>query len=160
MSKRPTQNLLIMRHAEKPDDDIDPNLSPAGVARAQALATYIPQTFGTPNAIIAAADSKKSVRPRKTVEPLARQCGLAVQTPYADKQYAEQAAKLLDGRTYPGSLIVVCWHHEDIPQLMAALGAAAGSYPLPWNPAVFNLILQTGLQGDGAITVAQVLEPF
>src|ERR1700721_1632506 len=107
MSETKTQTLLIMRHAEKPDDNLDPHLAPAGVARANALASYAPQTFGTPDAIIAAADSKHSMRPRKTVEPLAKQCGVTVQTPYADAQYTEQAAKVRDGRTYPGSLIVV-----------------------------------------------------
>jgi hypothetical protein len=33
-----------MRHAENPESDIDPHLSPVGQA-------YIPTTFGTPGAI-------------------------------------------------------------------------------------------------------------
>jgi hypothetical protein len=48
MSDDHTRIILVMRHAEKPDDDTDLNLSPAGVARAKKLATYIPATFGKP----------------------------------------------------------------------------------------------------------------
>jgi hypothetical protein len=41
--------ILLMRHAEKPDDPLDPKLSVAGSARAQKLAQYIPETFGKPD---------------------------------------------------------------------------------------------------------------
>src|ERR1700681_1377892 len=47
--------IILMRHADKPDDPDDPDLSTAGVTRAQHLATYIPQTFGKPDYIIATA---------------------------------------------------------------------------------------------------------
>ena len=40
--------LLILRHAEKTGDKNDPYLSQPGQARADRLATYIPQTFGRP----------------------------------------------------------------------------------------------------------------
>src|SRR3977135_4277449 len=40
--------ILLMRHAEKPDDPGDPDLTEAGRARAAALARYIPATFGKP----------------------------------------------------------------------------------------------------------------
>lgn len=32
--------VLVMRHAEKPDDAADPNLSPTGQERAKRLANY------------------------------------------------------------------------------------------------------------------------
>jgi hypothetical protein len=42
---RPTMNngrILLMRHAEKTDDPLDPKLSVAGSDRAQKTAQYIP----------------------------------------------------------------------------------------------------------------------
>jgi hypothetical protein len=44
-----------MRHADK--------LVPGRLARAEHLVTYIPQTFGKPDDIIASAHSKHSNRP-------------------------------------------------------------------------------------------------
>lgn len=159
MTGAPALTLLVMRHAEKPDDDTDRHLSPDGQVRAQNLVAYIPATFGKPGAIIAAADSHNSVRPRETVTPLAGALFLPVQMPYEDAQYAELAASLRGG-TFGQSLIVVCWHHHEIPRFMHALGAAAGSYPAKWDEQVFNLILKTDLAAGGTATVAQVQEPF
>ena len=77
--------ILVMRHAEKPDDDNDPHLSPAGHACAEKLASHIPDTFGKPDFIFAAADSKKSERPRETVEPLSKATGIPIDAKIADK---------------------------------------------------------------------------
>jgi broad specificity phosphatase PhoE len=67
--------ILVMRHAEKLADLTEPDLPPAGYARAVKLATYIPGTFGTPDFIFSAAISKHSARPYETVEPLAKRTG-------------------------------------------------------------------------------------
>ena len=45
------ERLLVMRHAEKSDDPDDPDLTPAGQARAKALPAYIQATFGKPDFI-------------------------------------------------------------------------------------------------------------
>ena len=152
--------ILVMRHAEKPADDADPHLAPAGAARAQTLAAYIPTTFGDPDVILAAAVSTHSARPFETVEPLAMACGVAVQTPFKDAEYAAQAHALRTDPARKGKRIVVCWHHGEIPALMQALGAPRASYPDPWDPTVFNLILKTNLAADGTVAVAQIQEPF
>jgi hypothetical protein len=43
------RQIMVLRHAEKPSDDTDPNLSLAGELRAKMLASLIPQRF--PNQI-------------------------------------------------------------------------------------------------------------
>lgn len=63
--------LLIMRHAEKPDDVRDPNLSDAGRLRAQELVAYIPKTFGEPSFLFASSESK-------TQSPADRDAGAAI----------------------------------------------------------------------------------
>ncbi len=152
--------ILVMRHAEKPQGAGDPNLSPAGEARAAALATYVPATFGVPDFIIAAATSADSARPVETVTPLSQQVGVPIDDKIADKDYAKLASDLLEKDKYAGRRVVVCWHHGRIPGLLAALGAAAGSYPDPWDPQVFDLIVRLDGTAGGAPAVSRIVEPF
>lgn len=151
--------IVIMRHAEKPDDPGDPNLSPEGRERAEALVTWYPETFGAPDYIFAAAISKHSARPVQTVQPLAEALGLELHVPYADEDYTGLAEALLIKPKFDGKTILICWHHGNIPGLMQALGAPEGSYPNPWVPTVFNLVLVTDFP-NGAPTVSDVFEPF
>src|ERR1041384_3910714 len=66
--------LLIIRHAENPADGH--GLSPRGEERAKAYKNYF-QNFTIdgkrrePQAVLVAADSKQSHRPRLTVQPFA-----------------------------------------------------------------------------------------
>lgn len=151
--------LLLMRHAEKPDKPDDPNLSPAGRERAKRLAVYIPEEFGAPDYLFAAADSEESHRPKETLEPLAAATGLKIHAEVADKHYAKLAPRLLLDERYEDCLLVVCWHHGRIPAFAEALGALADSYPDPWPPDVFNLILKFRYKGS-LPKVKQVTEPF
>jgi broad specificity phosphatase PhoE len=48
-----TGTILIMRHAEKSGDPLDPDLTPAGRDRAQRLAEFIPAKFGKPQFLFA-----------------------------------------------------------------------------------------------------------
>lgn len=146
--------MVILRHGEKPgdpvapDDPADPNLAPAGVMRANMLATLIPNSFGRPDFLVAAANSNKSHRPVETLEPLANkldfQADKFVQT-YPNDSYPALVADLLAEPRYSGKLIIVCWHHGNIPQLALALGATPGQLAAApemsrgkWNPHVFD----------------------
>jgi phosphohistidine phosphatase SixA len=151
--------IILLRHAEKPADEGDMHLSPAGRARADRLASYIPKTFGSVDAIFASAISKHSARPYETVEPLARRLGLSISDPYADDDFAAMARALLSRPDLAGKSVVVCWHHGKLPKLAAALGAPTGSYPDPWDPAVFDLILRLTYGAGGACHVDRVVEP-
>jgi hypothetical protein len=149
-----------MRHAEKPDDPHDPDLSPEGRARAKALASYIPDTFGRPDFIFAAAVSKHSSRPYETVQQLAKRTGMPIDATVADQDYSFLASEILSGEEYSGKQGVVCWHHGNIPSLLHALRAQDGEYPDPWDRKVFNLILKVDFSGDGPPKISRVIEPF
>jgi len=151
--------ILVMRHAEKPVDPMDPNLSEQGFARATNLATYIPETLGSPDLIFAAAISKHSARPYETVEPLAKVTGKPIDATFADQDYSALASTLLSTPEYTDRQVVVCWHHGNIPSLMRMLGCKAGDYPNPWDHKVFNLILRVEF-AQGAPSVSQMVEPF
>jgi hypothetical protein len=116
--------ILIIRHAENPANGH--GLSPRGEERAKAYANYF-QNFSVdskrlePNAVLVAADSKHSHRPRLTVTPFAKAANLPIDNRFANKQPADLAAELR--ANYQGKIILVCWHHGQIPAVLRALGA-------------------------------------
>ena len=112
------KTLLVMRHAEKPDDPDDPDLTKDGLERAAKLATYIPQQFGQPDFIFAAAITRHSARPYETVKPLSKATGVGIDATIADNDYGALAKELLTKPKYADKLVVVCWHHGNIPPMM------------------------------------------
>lgn len=138
-------HIILIRHAEKPSDSDNPHLSKAGVKRAQALVSFITReprmtSLGRPVAIFATQTTKddNGQRTQETVAPLAAALRLSVQTPYHGKDYAELAKLILSTATYAGKTVVVCWNHETIPELTAALGVT----PMPpkWRGSVFDSV--------------------
>ena len=152
--------LLIMRHAEKTGDDFDRHLSAQGQQRADRLVTYIPQTLGTPDFLIAAKPSKKSQRPTDTIAPLANALGLKINESFDDDETGALVEHLGGSQTNAAKFGVISWRHSDIPALMAALGAPDDSYPHAWDPAVFNLILDITFGAGAGPHVRQIVEPF
>jgi phosphohistidine phosphatase SixA len=156
----PPARVWVMRHAEKLDDPDDPNLSNTGRARAAALVAWFPATFGRPDFIFATAISKHSERPIQTVLPLAQHLGITPDTTYADQDYGALAKYLICTPAFADKTILCCWHHGNIPGLMRGLGAPVGSYPDPWDPAVFNLVLSVDFSGGQPPAVLRTIEPF
>ena len=141
---RPAQIILI-RHAEKPADPADPHLSRAGVKRAEQLVSYITTDplmtkFGVPVAVFATRTTKHDdgQRTQETVAPLARALKLPVQTPYFGKDYTALAKLILANPAYAGKTVIICWNHEEIPQLAAALGITP--QPSKWKGSVFDQV--------------------
>src|ERR1044071_8447660 len=113
--------VLIIRHAEDPPSR--PGLSPRREERAEAYINYF-QNFTVdskrlePNAVVVAADSKQSHRPRLTVEPFAKAAKSPIDSRFGNKQPTDLAAELR--ANYQGKVILVCWHHRQIPALLRA----------------------------------------
>ena len=146
--------LLIIRHAEDPANGH--GLSPRGEERAKAYKNYF-QNFTAdskrlePNAIIVAADSKQSHRPRLTVQPFAKAANLQIDNRFANKQPADLAAELR--ANYQGKVILICWHHGQIPALLRALGAAPETL-LPngkWPRDVYDWVIMVSFDEDGRV---------
>ena len=154
------RRILLLRHAEKPDDPKSPDLEEVGVARAAKLATYIPATFGRPDFVFAAAVAKDSVRSYLTMSPLCEAIGIPLDASFKGKKYQDLATKLLSDPAYTDRMVVVCWSHNELPELAEALNARKGDYPDPWDPGVFNLILQLDYDKGGEPTVTSVTQPF
>lgn len=152
--------ILIVRHAEKPD--AGPELAPPGVQRAQAYARYFKKfSFDgkhvTPDYIVAASDSKNSMRPRLTCTPTSQALHLAIDTRYADKAYASLANDLESNPH--GKVILVCWHHGEIPSLVNALGAnwSQLSTERKWPTAVFGWVVALKYDKQGRLTHEELI---
>ena len=70
--------------------------------------------------------------------PLSKALKLRVQTPYLGSNYAELAKAILANPEYAGKTVLICWNHENIPQLTAALGVTPE--PAKWKGKVFDLV--------------------
>lgn len=153
------RTIVLMRHAEKTGLEGDRGLSAEGRARAQRLATWVPDTFGRPDFLIATADSPKSARPRLTVEPLAESTGVPIDHTVENADFKALAARLLSEARYAGALVLVCWHQGKLPKLARALGAPAGSYPEKWGKEVFDRVLRLDF-GSPVPTLVEMRQPF
>jgi hypothetical protein len=144
--------VLIIRHAD--DADSGDGLSPLGQERTEAYKNYflnftIDSKPREPTVIFAATDSKKSHRPRLTMEPFAKAANLKIHTRFGNDQSADLAADLRAKQQ--GKVILICWRHPYIPALLSALGANPETF-LPngkWPGKVFNWIIVLSFDQDG-----------
>jgi hypothetical protein len=144
--------VLIIRHAE--DADSGDGISPLGQTRADAYKDYflnltVDSKRLEPKAVFAAKDSKKSHRPRLTLEPFAKAAKLKIDTRFGNSQSADLAADLRADQQ--GKVILICWRHPYIPALLNALGADPKTF-LPngkWPGAVYNWVILLSFDQDG-----------
>ena len=145
--------VLIIRHAE--DGGIGRALAtPRGEQRAEAYKDYflkftVDSKRLEPAVIFAAKDSKKSHRPRLTMEPFAKAANLKIDTRFGNDQSADLAADLRANQQ--GKVILICWRHPYIPALLGALGATPETF-LPngkWPGAVYDWIILLSFDQNG-----------
>ena len=156
----PPATILLLRHAEKTGIEGDRGLSPEGEVRAERLATWVPETYGTPDVQIASSDTPKSRRPNLTIDPLARATRLPIDDTVKNEHFKELAGRLLSDPRYSRKLVVVCWHQGKLPKLAKRLGAPAGSYPEKWGRETFDRVLRLDYQGSSVPNVTKVTQPF
>lgn len=112
-----TTTVIVMRHAEKaaiPADD--PPLSPAGEARAQALARILgeaPTEFRIDAIIVS-----EFRRTQETVRPLANRLGVPViVVPAADTALTVDRAR----NEYRGGRVLIVGHSNTVPEIVEKL---------------------------------------
>ena len=111
--------VFIVRHAEKAAQPAnDPPLTPAGEARAAALADVLS------NASIGAIISTPYLRTMNTAKPLADKLGVRVDTVGTAGGVAVHAKATADAvRKHAGKAVLVVGHSNTITAIAAALGA-------------------------------------
>lgn len=154
VAAQPAQVILI-RHAEKPADPAALHLSKEGEKRAKSLVPFLTTDarvlqHGTPVALFAAKTTKHghAQRTQETVAPLAKKLGLRVQTPYLSEDYRDLAHSILSNPKFLGKTVLICWVHESIPQLAAALGVSP--QPPKWKDAVYDQVYLISYEGKKA----------
>jgi broad specificity phosphatase PhoE len=113
--ERPMTTIILVRHAEKNIEPAnpDPDLSPAGQARAQELA----RMFG--DAGIKAIYATQYKRTQQTVKPLADKLGVPATTVEA-KNTAELVKQIR--AQHNGDVVFIAGHNNTVPEIIAALG--------------------------------------
>lgn len=121
--------IMIIRHAEKFEDQHKIHLSPRGHTRANALAQFFQSDprvleYGVAAAIIAQCPSqqKKSVRCEETVAPLAHALGKTVINRFAYGEVKELVDWLRASREWDSKSVLICAAHMDIVPIAKALG--------------------------------------
>ena len=118
--ERPVTTVIIVRHAEKniEPNNPDPDLSPAGQARAQEIT----RIFGDSG--VQAIYATQYKRTQQTVTPLASRLGLPVVSVDA-KQSAELTRRILSNNR--GQTVFVAGHNNTAPEIVNMLSGE--NYP-------------------------------
>jgi broad specificity phosphatase PhoE len=144
---RPAE-VLLMRHAEKHEQNPDVHLDKQGRARADALVKLFPARFTVPDVLFAARLSKQSNHSVETLEPLAKALHLPIDDSFPDNNYQQLAAAVLSRPDYANKHILICWHHETLPQLASALGATP---PANWPDKQYDHVWQLQYTAHGVV---------
>jgi broad specificity phosphatase PhoE len=137
---QPPTTVILVRHAEKaivPPENKDPDLSLAGLARAQELA----RMFG--DAGISAIYATQFKRTQQTVKPLADKLRVSV-TQVEAKKTPDLVQQIKAGNT--GQVIFIAGHNNTVPEIIAALGGP--QLPIIPETDFDNLYILT-VQSDG-----------
>jgi broad specificity phosphatase PhoE len=113
---QPPLTLILVRHAEKkivPPENKDPDLSPAGMARAEELL----RMFGDSG--IGAIYATQYKRTQQTVKPLADKLNIPVTQ--IDAKKTADLVKQIRAQN-PGQVIFIAGHNNTVPEIIAAMG--------------------------------------
>jgi phosphohistidine phosphatase SixA len=138
---QPSLTVILVRHAEKqavPPENKDPDLSTAGLARAEDLRKMFSNTG------ISAIYATQFKRTQQTVKPLADKLGLTVTKVEAKK--TSDLVKQIRARS-AGDVVFVAGHNNTVPEIIAALGGP--TVPIIPETDYDNLYILT-LQSDGS----------
>ncbi|MGH7869286.1 MAG: hypothetical protein ACREP9_17025, partial [Candidatus Dormibacteraceae bacterium] len=138
-----------------PPDESDVHLSERGQARSRALAALLTTNLvlvpnRSPAALFAPRFTRRghTLRPSETLEPLAHQLKLPVQTTYSSTGYAALAKHILADPALDGKTVVVCWIHDYLPDLAKAFGVKPK--PTRWRGSIYDRVWVINYQGDQA----------
>jgi 2,3-bisphosphoglycerate-dependent phosphoglycerate mutase len=132
--RRPVTTVILVRHAEKniEPNNTDPDLSPAGQARAQELVRMFS------DAGINAIYATQYKRTQETVKPLADRLGLTVNQ-VNSKNTADLVGQIRG--QHSGQVIFIAGHNNSVPEIIAALGGP--TYPTIPETEFDNLYIVT-----------------
>jgi len=137
---QPSVTVILIRHAEKKiePENKDPDLSPAGLARAEELVRMFSNTG------ITAIYATQFKRTQQTVKPLADKLGLPVTQ--VDAKKTPELVKQIRSRN-AGQVVFIAGHNNSVPEIITALGGP--QLPIIPETEYDNLYILT-VQTDGS----------
>jgi broad specificity phosphatase PhoE len=133
--------VILVRHAEKaivPPENKDPDISLAGLARAQELARMLAESG------IKAIYVTQFKRTQQTVKPLADKLGLTA-TQFEAKQTTELVKQIREQKA--GQVVFIAGHNNTVPEIIKALGGP--TLPIIPETEFDNFYILT-IQSDGS----------
>jgi len=130
--------VILVRHAEKVDNSSDPELSAAGVERANTLVEVVKQ------ARVSSIITTQFRRTRATAAPAAAALGVVAQViPASGAAHAREVADTVRARA---GVSLIVGHSNTVPAIIAALGATA---PAPICDSEYDDLFVVTLPADG-----------
>jgi hypothetical protein len=152
----PATKIMLIRHAEKPDGDVQ-GVTAAGVKDPEELVVrgwqrsgalvrffaprggkFVDPRLARPSTIFASAVGKhsKSLRPQHTVLELAQELNLKLDLrfPKDGEPDLAQAAIAAAGP------VLIAWEHEDIPDIVNAIVGNKTTCPQKWSGSRFDMV--------------------
>ena len=135
-SNNTLQRVIIIRHAEKPNDG--DNLSCKGFNRSLQLPAVLYNKFKTPSKIfVPSMDNAKSashLRMLETIIPFAVKYNLSINSKYD----VDNVKDMADAIEKMNGYVLVVWEHDKIDNLAKALGADVKG--MKWNDNDYDSI--------------------
>jgi len=148
--------VILLRHAEKPEPVEGSHLSEQGFARARALAIYFKSNpdairFGKVAGLYAVRPESAdgSVRSIETLAPTARVLDLTLHSDFTKLEVTALTKEILSSPAYDGRTVVVCWEHKRIPEIARALGASDA--PSQWDGKVYDRLWYLKIDSMGKV---------
>jgi hypothetical protein len=160
----PASLVMVIRHAEKPDDETDgvdaegredeSSLTPTGWDRADRLVDLFDPARGSPRPGLArpatiyaaeANDEGEGQRTRETVAPLADRLGISTDTTFG-KGDEEDLVEHVIRRPGPA---LISWQHGEIPAIADAFGSVSPAPPSEWPDDRFDVVWTFTKSADG-----------
>jgi hypothetical protein len=166
----PAAKIMLIRHAEKPNGDGGPGLMPNGVenpraltltgwSRANALVGLFNLADGaSPRPPLAKprslfASGSESLRPKKTIAPLATALNLSVRSFL--RGHEPQLVAAVRAAEDP---VLISWQHEAIPEIANLIRGSSEGVPPKWPSNRFDVVWVFDLQASGAWSFTEVPE--
>lgn len=144
-SEMKPSRVILIRHAQKTGIQGDRDLSELGRQRAEILLSGVVKTVDRIDHIIAAKSSRKSQRPRLTVEPYATAHGIPIDESWDTNDHEQLASELLSSGKYRDKNVLICWRHDTLEALAHALGASQAP---AWREDLYDRIWLLDMTND------------
>ena len=104
---------------------------------AKYSANQLKPRFTTPDVLFATKASGSSNRPVETITPLSAALNLPYDASCSDDEYATLATEIKSNSDYTDKIVLICWHHGNIPALAEQFGI---TQPPTWDATVFDRV--------------------